>query len=152
MASQLQYITVNAAGFIESMLRIQAPSQQTEVKIKGYISHKKLDTTASSALSANFIDPLPTLPICEDVKSKSSTQLEKKTAIKGFETVLSASSSMNHNCFSDRSCSFVFPRRKQLQLSTYLNMFGKFSWTLFCREYQNSTTDINNLIFCVKRL
>ena len=79
MASQLQYITVNAAGFIESMLRIQAPSQQTEVKIKGYISHKKLDTTASSALSANFIDPLPTLPICEHVKSKSSTQLEKKS-------------------------------------------------------------------------
>ena len=87
------------AAFIESISGIRTPSQMGDVEAKGRILHKKLDMkTASALLLGNFIatiHPLPTLPVCERVKSKS---ILYTTKTKGYETVLSAYSSTNHNC------------------------------------------------------
>ena len=157
-AKQLTF-TRNVAGFIESILGIHTPSQQREIEIKGRVSHKKLDTKAGSALlSANFIDtihPLPTLPICERVKSKS-IQLEKNEdqrvrnssiCIFKHESQMLFGSIMQF-CFSKGETVAVIRVFEHIQRS----LLDSVDSPRIPELNHSVCEDIDNYIFCVKKL
>ena len=159
-AKQLTF-TRNAASFIESMLGIQAPSQQREVEIKGHIPHKKLDSKVSSALlSANFIstiDPLPTLPICERVKSKSILYTARKNndqrvrnssiCIFRHESQLLFGSIMQF-CFSNGETVAIINVFEHVQQS----LLDSVDLPRIPELNHSMCEDINNFIYCVKKL
>ena len=163
-AKQLTF-TRNVAGFVESISAIHAhahaPSQQREVEIKGRISHKKLDTKAGSALlSANFIDtihPLPTLPICERVKSKSILYTTRKNedqrvrnssiCIFKHESQLLFGSIMQF-CFSKGETVAVIRVFEHVQQS----LLDSVDSPRIPELNYSVCEDIDNYIFCVKKL
>ena len=98
---------------------------------------------------SDTIYPLPTLPVCERVKTK----LILYTVMKDQDQMApSASSSTNQNCFLDQSHNSAFPKEKRLPLFKCLNILGKVYWTvLVCPRYKNWTILRLTTLFFVSR-
>ena len=132
-----------------------------DVEAKGRISHKKLDMkTASALLSGNFIrtiHPLPILPVCERVKSKSilyTTRKNEDQRVRNNAVCIFKHESqlrfglITQFCFSNGEIVAIIKVFEQVQQGL-LDSVGQ---PRVPELNHSMCEDINNFIFYVKKL
>ena len=155
-------MTPKTAAFITTMLGQSTSSHsESEVEVKGRITHKKLDAQVTSALlSANFVtrgstDSLPTLPVFKRVRHKSilytAVDDQHRRARNGSICIFRHQSELHFGSITQ----FCFSKGQKLAVIKTFEETGQsiLKNTTLPAAFNNLMChSIDGFIFCVKKL